>query len=99
MRQHIRDNLIGCYNIINTIQNLYIKYNQYINFTSFISTGYGMDTIYNLYQIKDPNIFICLCKVLNCGFNVILPIKIITIFGIWTFIDDPYLIDINNNIN
>jgi hypothetical protein len=99
MRPYISNNLITCYNIINTIHNLYIKYKQYIKYKSFTPTGYGIDTIYNIYQIKKPNIFICLCKVLYYDNYIILPIKIITIFGIWTFIDEPTIINLKDNIN
>lgn len=99
MREYIKKNLIMSYDIIKYIHQLYIKYRKYIKFTSFKSTGIGFDTIYNIFQIKNPDLFILNCKVLYLGQNqnnyIILPIKIITIFGIWTFIDDPSIIDIH----
>ena len=98
MRENICNNLTTCYNIIKNIHKLYIKYNKYIKYNSFASTGIGIDTIYNTYQIKDPKIYICICKVLYNDIYIILPKKIITIFGIWTFIDDPYIINIDDNM-
>ena len=98
MRDCIRNNLLTCYDIIKTIHNLYIKYGKYIKYTSFASTGNGIDTTYNIYQIKDPKLIICICKTLYFNDYIILPLKIITIFGIWTFIDDPSIIDIHKNI-
>jgi hypothetical protein len=96
MREYIRTNLIISYDIIKYIHQIYNKYKKYIKFTSFISTGIGFDTIYNIYQIKNPDIFILNCKILYLDQYIILPIKIITIFGIWTFIDEPTII--NNDI-
>jgi hypothetical protein len=102
MREYIKKNLMMSYDIIKYIHQLYIKYKKYINFTSFKSTGIGFDTIYNVFQIKNPDIFILNCKVLYSGSvtgcYILFPIKIITIFGMWTFIDDPSIIDMNHNI-
>jgi hypothetical protein len=99
MREYIKKNLMMSYDIIKYIHQLYIKYKKYIKFTSFKSTGIGFDTIYNIFQIKNPELFILNCKVLYSGQYILLPVKIITIFGIWTFIDDPSIIDIYNNIS
>jgi len=98
MREYITHNLVISYNVIKYIHQLYIKYKKYIKFTTFRYTGVGIDTIYNIDQIKDPNIFILQCKVIYYKEYIVLPIKIITIFGIWTFIDEPFIIDIHKNI-
>ena len=58
MYEYIQNNLLTSYNIIKYIHELYLKYKKYIKIDSFENTGKGIDTIYNIYQIKNPNIFI-----------------------------------------
>ena len=93
---NIQMNLLNAYDIIKHIHSLYITYKKYIHFISFTSTGEGHDTIYNIYQMKNDTEYILMCKVVKIDNKYIyLPIKIITLFGIWSFIDEPIIL--NNN--
>ncbi len=104
MSQLISTQLSMAYNIIKFIHSLYLKYINFIDFTSFESCGKGIDTIYNIKQsnIKGPillsiklyyikeydNVQI---KTINqiCDYVLFLPISIITPIGMWKFIDNP----------
>lgn len=93
---NIQMNLLNAYNIIKHIHNLYITYKKYIYYKSFKSTGEGHDTIYNIYQMKNIYEYILICKIIKLYDSFIyLPMKIITLFGIWSFIDEPIIL--NNN--
>ena len=90
MYEYIYTNLIISYDIIKYIHYLYLKYKNYIYYTSFELTGYGPDTIYNIFQTKRENLYILICKIIQINNEYFyFPMKIITIFGIWTFIDEP----------
>jgi len=102
MYEYIYNNLFMSYDIIKYIHYLYLKYKNYISYTSFELTGYGPDTVYNVFQTKCENLYILICKIIQINNEYIyFPIKIITIFGIWTFIDEPNIknIDITQLIN
>ncbi len=104
MSQLIFTQLSMAYNIIKFIHSLYLKYNKFIDFTSFENCGKGIDTIYNIKQcnMKGPillsiklhyikeydNVQI---KTINqiCNYVLFLPTSIITPIGMWKFIDNP----------
>jgi hypothetical protein len=81
------------YDIIKYIHHLYLQYKNYISYTSFEFTAFGPDTLYNIYQTKNENYLILICKIIQIDNDYIyFPMKIITIFGIWSFIDEPNII-------
>lgn len=89
MYEYIYNNLINVYEIIKYIHNLYIKYNKYIRFKSFENCGKGIDII-NVLQLKRESPPILLSKTIIKDNKIyLLPCKIITICGIWTFINEP----------
>jgi hypothetical protein len=95
---NIQINLLNAYEIIKYIHSLYITYKKYIYYKSFESTGEGHDTIYNIYQMKNVYEYILICKIIKFYDSFIyLPMKIITLFGIWSFIDEPIILNNNNN--
>ena len=93
MYDYIYTNLIKTYEIILYIQQLYLKYNQSIKFKSFEPFGKGIDTTYKIIQIKEfvPPILLTKIKIINKHIYL-LPNRIITSIGIWTFISEPYYI-------
>ena len=97
MREYIYHNLINIYEIIKYIHNLYIKYNNYIKFKSFENCGKGIDII-NVLQLKRESPPILLSKTIIKDNKIhLLPCKIITICGIWTFINEPEYIYYDTN--
>jgi hypothetical protein len=93
MYEYIYLNLIKTYEIILYIHQLYLKYNQSIKFKSFESFGKGIDTTYKIIQIKEfvPPILLTKIKIINKRIYL-LPNRIITSVGIWTFISEPHYI-------
>ena len=104
MSQLIFTQLSMAYNIIKIIHSLYLKYNKYIDFTSFESCGKGIDTIYNIKQcnMKGPILLSIKLHYIKqydnqlitninqiCNYVLFLPTSIITPIGIWKFIDNP----------
>ena len=97
MREYIYINLINIYEIIKYIHKLYIKYNKYIRFKSFENCGKGIDII-NVLQLKRESPPILLSKTIIKDNKIyLLPCKIITICGIWTFINEPEYIYYDTN--
>ena len=89
MYEYIYLNLINIYEIIKYIHKLYIKYKNCIRFKSFENCGKGFD-ILNLIQLKIESPPILLTKtIIKDNKLYLLPYKIITICGIWTFINEP----------
>jgi hypothetical protein len=93
MYEYIYLNLIKTYEIILYIHQLYLKYNQSIKFKSFEPFGKGIDTTYKIIQIKEfvPPILLTKIKIINKRIYL-LPNRIITSVGIWTFIYEPHYI-------
>jgi hypothetical protein len=93
MYEYIYLNLIKTYEIILYIHQLYLKYNQSIKFKSFEPFGKGIDTTYKIIQIKEFVLPILLTKVKIINKHIyLLPNRIITSVGIWTFISEPHYI-------
>lgn len=90
MYECIYSNLTKTYEIILYIQQLYLKYNNCIKFKSFEPFGKGIDTTYKIIQIKDNVAPILMTKIKIINNQIyLLPNRIITIVGIWTFISEP----------
>lgn len=94
MQEFIYVNLTITYQIIKYIQHLYLKYNKIIKFKSFEPCGKSIDTIYRVLQIKalTPPILMSKVKIINNSIYL-LPLRIITTVGIWTFVSEPTYIE------
>lgn len=89
--------LINIYEIIKYIHKMYIKYNKNIRFKSFENCGKGIYLI-NVLQLNNDSPPILLTKTIIKDNKVyLLPNKIITMCGIWSFINDPEYINYDIN--
>jgi hypothetical protein len=88
MYEYVYTNLFNIYEIIKFIHKLYIKYKDRIKFKSFENCGKGFDII-NILQLKIESPPILLTKTIIKDNKIyLLPQKIITMCGLWSFINE-----------
>ena len=100
MYDYIYTNLSIAYDIIRYIHQLYLKYNQIVRFKSFNPFGRGIDTTYRIIQTTQlvPPILMAKVKIID-NHIYLLPYRIITAIGIWTFISEPQYIKNDYNFS